>query len=455
MLRSLINLCLVGIICVTATTIPIEKNGLDMNVSFKLPKIQMPKFQGSKLPTKVSPGELVYAGDSDLLALENPSSYQFYIRSTKSQKLTYDSDNPLVLEIIQDNQIIKTLAAPEFVQSAPENQNTIEEQAAYQLDLSQQKLGLPDGSYVFHIYGTAQELKQIDPLTLNITYSTISPYLSATNTAAKGKMGVTLYFSNPQNPKYTVPVTRFVTSSRAPLRATIDQMRKGSDVLGFQPSVPGVSKIQIRQGTAILHLGSDLEIFNQDAALGNAAVKSFVNALTSIPGVDRVKFLVNGKESDNILGGINTREPINPDINPKVYLGLNQNQNRSLLVPVSLNDQNMVYENIFHGLKTSEIGGQKITDLVAPVPQQVNLMDHKLKGDQLTLNLSKEFTRVYADRPDLQKMMVDAIVYSYTSIIGVNNIQILVEGQPIPTFADINLTGSIKKPLYINPEVQP
>lgn len=454
MLRSLANLCLVGIICVTATTIPIEKNGLDMNVSFKLPKIQIPKFQGPKLPTKVSSAELVYAGNSEALDLENPSSYQFFIRSTKPQELTYDSDNPLILEIIQDNQIIKTLTSPEFVQSAPENQNSIEDQAAYQLDLSQKRLGLSDGSYVFRIYGTAQELKQVDPLALNITYSTISPYLPATNTAGKGKMGVTMFLSDPQNPQQLVPVTRFVPSSNAPLRATIDQTKKGSDVLGFQSPIPSVSKIQIRQGTAILHLGSDLERFNQDASLGNVAVKSFVNALTAIPGVDKVKFLVNGRESDNIFGGMSTREPLSADVNPKVYLGLNQHQNRLLLVPVTLSDQNMVYENIFHGLRTGEIGGQKITGLMAPIPQKVNIINHTLTGDQLTLNLSKEFMSVYSGRPDLQNMMVDAIVYSYTSIIGINNVQILVEGQSIDTLGDMNLIGNIKKPLYINPEVQ-
>ncbi|MFT9494691.1 GerMN domain-containing protein [Anaerosolibacter sp.] len=454
MLRSLLNLCLVGIICVTATTIPIEKNGLDMNISFKFPKIQMPKFQGPKLPTKVSPPELVYAGNSEVLDLENPYSYQFYIRSKKPQELTYDSDNPLVLEIIQDNQIIKTLTTSDFVQILPEDQNSIEDQATYQLDLSQQKLGLPDGKYVFHIYGTAQELKGIEPLALNITYSTISPYLPATNTTGKGKMGVTMFFSDSQNPQQLVPVTRFVPSSNAPLRATIDQTRKGSDILGFEPPIPGVSKIQIRQGTAILHLGSDLERFNQDPALGNAAVKSFVNALTAIPGVDKVKFLVNGRESDNIFGGMSTREPLGADINPKIYLGLNLNQNRVLLAPVSLNDQHMVYENIFHGLRTGEIGGQKITGLMAPIPQKVNLINHTLTGDQLTLNLSKEFTSVYSDRHDLQKMMVDAIVYSYTSIIGVNSVQILVEGQSVHALGDMNLTGNIKKPLYINPEVQ-
>lgn len=453
MLRSLLNLCLVGIICVTATTIPIEKNGLNMNVSFKLPKIQMPKFQGPKLPTKVSPAELVYAGDSEVFDLENPSSYSFYIRSSKPQALTYESDNLLILEILQDNQTIKTLSASDFVQTAPENKNNIEDQAAYQLDLSQQKLGLPDGSYVFRIYGTAQELKQLEPLALNITYSTISPYIPATNIAGKGKMGVTLFFPDSQNSQYMVPVTRFVTSSRAPLRATIDQMRKGSDVLGFQSSIPGVSKIQIRQGTAILHLGSDLESFNQDAA-GKVAVKSFVNAMTAIPGVNKVKFLVNGKESDNIFGGMSTREVFSADINPKVYLGLNQQQNRTLLVPVSLSDQNMIYENIFHALRTGEVGGQKVAGLMAPIPQKVNLVSHTLTEDQLILNLSKEFTSVYIDRPDLQKMMVDAIVYSYTSIIGVNKVQILVEGQPVNTLGDMNLADSMKKPLFINPEVQ-
>jgi spore germination protein GerM len=228
----------------------------------------------------------------------------------------------------------------------------------------------------------------------------------------------------------------------------------GSDVLGFQSSIPSVGKIQVRQGVAIVHLGSDLEQFNQNATVGNAAVQSFVNALTAIPSISKVKFLVNGKESDNIFGGISTREARSADINPKVYLGMDQQQKRVLLVPVSVSDQNMIYENIFSALRTAEVGGQKVAGLMAPIPEKVNLIQHTLTGNQLTLNLSKEFTSVYADRPDLQKMMVDAILYSYTSINGVNQIQILVEGQPVSTLGDINLAGSMKKPLFINPEVQ-
>ncbi|KXG74926.1 GerMN domain-containing protein [Thermotalea metallivorans] len=445
MFRSIFNLFLISIICITSTTIPIAKNGMDMNFSFHLPK----------LPAKDSPAEFVYAGDPDTLDLENPSGFRLYVRSAEPQSFTGITDPSLVLEVFQNDQMVKRLTSENFVKAGPQNPDPVDGKLTYALDLSQQNLNLPDGTYVVRIYARAEELKKVEPLTLNITYSTISAYIPATDRTGQGMMGLTLYFPIAEDMQYLVPITRFVKYSRAPLRATIENMRKGSDVFGFLSPIPEVKKIQVRKGMAILHLTSDdLNRYNQNPTDADFAVKSLVTTLTAIPGINQVKFLVDGKESDNIFYGKSTREIFTSNPHPKVYLGLDHQRKRLLLVPVPLENQDQPYESIFRTLKTGEIAGKKLSNLMAPIPQDIDLLNYTLEGNRLTLNVSKEFLNAYPNRPDLQKMILDAIAYSYTSIQGINQIKILVENQPVDAFGNMNLSTYFKRPLFINPEIQ-
>lgn len=445
MFRSILNLFLISIICITATTIPIEKNGMDMNFSFQLPK----------LTAKDTPAELAYAGDPDTLDLENPSSFRFHIRSAKPQSFAGITDPSLVLEVFQNDQIVKRLTSENFVKAGPQNPDPVDGKLTYALDLSQQSLSLPDGTYVVRIYGQAQELKKVKPLTLHITYSTISAYVPATDGAGQGMMGLTLYFPVSEDMQHLIPITRFVKYSRAPLRATIENMRKGSDLFGFLSPIPEVKKIQVRKGMAILHLTSDdLNRYNQNPTDADFAVKSLVDTLTAVPGINQVKFLVDGKESDNIFHGRSTREIFMADPHPKVYLGLDHQRKRLLLVPVPLENEDPLYENIFRALKTGEIAGKKLSNLMPPIPKDIDLLNYTLEGNRLTLNVSKEFLNAYPNRPDLQKMILDAIAYSYTSIQGINQIKILVENQPVDAFGNMNLSGYFTRPLFINPEIQ-
>ena len=130
------------------------------------------------------------------------------------------------------------------------------------------------------------------------------------------------------------------------------------------------------------------------------------------------------------------------------------NELRTLLVPIDLStfDEDKISSEIFDILQTGIYKGTTLTDVFPPVPKEIQLLSASQNDRITTLNLSKEFLYAYPEREDLQKLMLDALVFSYTSLELTDEVQFLVENQKIDNFTGLSLAAPLRRPKYINPE---
>ena len=91
-------------------------------------------------------------------------------------------------------------------------------------------------------------------------------------------------------------------------------------------------------------------------------------------------------------------------------------------------------------------------DLIATVPSDIRLLNATKNNQTLVLNFSKEFLYAHPDRVDLQRLMIDSLLFSYTSISDVTQVHFTVENQVVDTFANLQLAQPLSRPRYINPE---
>ena len=68
---------------------------------------------------------------------------------------------------------------------------------------------------------------------------------------------------------------------------------------------------------------------------------------------------------------------------------------------------------------------------VSPVPKSVALNNASVERKTLILDFNEEFLKVYEDRTDLRQMMVESLVYTFTTIPGVDSIKITAQGKAV------------------------
>jgi spore germination protein GerM len=267
-------------------------------------------------------------------------------------------------------------------------------------------------------------------------------------------MGLVLYFPSPDN-KYLIPVTRFVPDSKSVLTTTIQNLALGADPeTALQPRsiIPDVVKVYYSGSTVYVVLDPDSERLKDTGNL-HIALDSIVYTMTEIPQMRRVQFLLDGKRVDEIAPGIAARDPWLPDAGPAAYLAYNT-FDRYLLFPYrpDISEAEIIRDKCFALFETLKLGIPGDPLVKAVVPKEVELLNvYFLKGT-LTLDFNDAFLEAYSGERHKQYMMMDSILYTFSSVETVKNIQILIEGSDQYSFADYSLSKPLTRPLYINPE---
>lgn len=267
-------------------------------------------------------------------------------------------------------------------------------------------------------------------------------------------MALKLYFPSPDG-KYLIPVTRFVPYNAAILTRTIEALASGADpATTLQPNgiIPDFTKVYYSGTTVYVVLEPDSEGLRDDKNL-IAALDSIVYTMTDIPQMKRVQFLLDGKRVEELAPGVAVRNPWSPDTNPAAYLAYNT-FDRYLLFPhrPDISEAETVREKCLMLFNTLKEGLPMDPIVEAVIPNETELLNvYFLKGT-LKLDFNDAFLEAYENERHKRSMMMDSILYTFSSIEGVKNIQILINGSDRHTFADYSLSKPLTRPLYINPE---
>lgn len=89
---------------------------------------------------------------------------------------------------------------------------------------------------------------------------------------------------------------------------------KNPKTLKLIPDEKGCIDVEVKGNAAIVNLKKSLAKNKpENRTHGLLLVYSIVNSLTSIEGIDTVRFLVDGKEEKNYIAGLDMREVFIPD----------------------------------------------------------------------------------------------------------------------------------------------
>lgn len=259
---------------------------------------------------------------------------------------------------------------------------------------------------------------------------------------------------------YLVPVQRDVLRQNGIAKATLELMvqsaRNDMDAarLGLSPVVPEGTTfdLDIADGHARVDLGREALSAGSKQQEENMRT-AIVWALTEFDTVKDVNFLVDGQKRDtlthgtNISGsytrvGLNQEEPV-----AETFAGASEvqmyfpAQDGRLLVPVSrtVYSDDDVATAVFEFLR----GPKADSGLETPLDADVQLLGVSVSGGVVTINFSKEFTRV-AERSDGGIQAMRALMMTCTRYPGIKKVKILVDGEPyqmpvsdVPTFANV------------------
>lgn len=455
MLKFFLNIFLIIIIAFSASVIPINKDmfNISPDIDLSLP------FKDESANIVVSDPQ--YATDISEKQILNPTTIEFtMLGDFNKEKALLSSQNTIALEVFRGDKLIKEFFNETLVEGDLLEENSKNE-LSFNLNLSQDNLNLVNGYYTFRIYSLLENFSKVEPYEIDVAYFDDSKYIPAKNDVQQGYMYLTLYFPDNQV-MHSIPVSRKIPHTRRTINATIENLYLGpNSSLGLSQGspIPKINGLWINNKTAVINLPSDLGAYDQGSASSQSTLSSFVNSITSIFGVDAVKFLENGREVDDMFHGTYVKDPFQRDNSPKAYLGYRGNSSRVLLAPISLetygsssSTKEALVEEIFDILKTTSINDYPFEDLIPTIAPNVDLISFEIVGRTLVLNFNDEFISAYENHEDFQHMMLDSILYSFTSIADINRISIKVEGEALKDLNGIILSEEMTPPSYINIE---
>lgn len=281
---------------------------------------------------------------------------------------------------------------------------------------------------------------------------------AAVSVSAQDMQQTVVYYEDGDG--YLVPVQRDVLRQDGIAKATLELMvqsaRNDMDAarLGLSPVVPEGTTfdLDIADGHARVDLGREALSAGSKQQEENMRT-AIVWALTEFDTVKDVNFLVDGQKRDtlthgtNISGsytrvGLNQEEPAAPTFagasEVQMYFPA---QDGRLLVPVSrtVYSDDDVATAVFEFLR----GPKTDSGLETPLDEDVQLLGVSVSGGVVTINFSKEFTKI-AERSDGGVQAMRALMMTCTRYPGIRKVKILVDGEPyqmpvsdVPTFANV------------------
>lgn len=398
------------------------------------------------------------SAENDLL---NPQAIIINHVSLNDEIVKSVSDSIFTLDVYQETTVIKKgikdleSVSPSVNMSISVGKDT---PIVTTLDISQKKLGLEDGTYKFVFNSSLISDPDKSELSLNVTYDTGGTYYPAVNQAPIGTKGLTLYFST-ESAHTLIPVTRFVVEDKSITRMAIEQLQNGPLNSGMTSVIKDVTNTTYNNGNVVIDLPSSYTAYNNGSTGSSLAYNAFVKTIFDVDRywpVHSITFTVDRKKVDTYFHEL-ASEAVNslPNVerNYLLYLAYKINDRYYLFdYELDLNKAGIMASD------TLELKAQKLFDAyndlslgfgINPIPKNIKLNNVKAQGTTLILDYNNEFLNAYKDKSDLRQMMVESLLYTFTTIPGVDSIKITVNGEDLKNFAE----GVLYPPEFINPEV--
>lgn len=364
----------------------------------------------------------------------------------------YDNDNKLIQDNITNLELVNLSSNATLTINKDNPMITT-------LDISQDKLGLSDGTYKIVLQSNLITNSEYSSIDIQVTYDTVGTYIPALDVAPLGTKGLTLYFTSNKSDTL-IPVTRFSIEDKSITRMAIEQLQNGPSDSNLKTIIGSVTNCTYNNGNVVIDLPSSYDQYN-DGKIGTLAYNAFVKTIFDVDRywpIHSVSFTVDRKRVETYFNGISTATAL-PNTDEKYLLYLAYKIDERYYLFESPVDTQAAGINEADGI---EIKAQKLFDYYSdiklaygrnPIPNDIKLKNVTLEGRKLNLDFDENFTKSYNNKDDLKLMMIESLIFSFTSIPNVDGIQITVNNKPLTNFVkDRDLSGILTPPKFINPE---
>lgn len=450
-MRVLLNSILIILIGLLSSTYSLNLSPIDYKGSIE---IETPK-DTSTLSLNIENNDKI---------LLNPESIVITHISQKEEVIKNYNNNIFIASIYENEKLIRdNINDLELVSIAPSDTTfTISKDNPMitTMDISQKKLGLEDGTYKIKFSSNLISNLDNSSISIQVTYDTGGSYISSLNTALPNTKGLTLYFTT-ENKDALIPVTRFVVENKSLTRMAIEQLQNGPLNNSMKTVIGDVSNCTYNNGNIVIDLPSSYTQYNNGSTESLLAYETFVKTIFAVDRywpIHSVSFTVDRKEISTYFHGVDYLINIpNKENNYLIYLAYKINDRYYLFdTKVDMKKSGITDNDML------EIKAQKLFDVYLntdlayarnPIPESVKLQKVKTEKSTLILDFNDEFLNSYKGKNDLKSMMIESLIYTFTSIPTIDSIKITVNDNPLTHFIkDTDLSGILTPPEFINPE---
>jgi len=280
-----------------------------------------------------------------------------------------------------------------------------------------------------------------------------------------------LYFADSQK-RFLVPVYRSIPYSETIIRDTLNRLLPSPEAAGLLedqglqyviPEQSSIRGISLNQGLARVDFSSSfLNYVPEDERL---VLGSILCTLRQFPEIEQLQILVEGAEIERFPGETSGLVPLGPEcwINLEVEEGLEDYRNfsavivyfcycspagKTFYVPVTriLAPDEQPGAAAFREL----LGGPRPgSGLFSEIPEGTELLQLTNGGPLLTLNFSKQLLSYPGGKTGAENMVYQLLLTA-AAIPGVEQVQIIIDGQPVNIPGELDLSAPLSPPVLIN-----
>jgi uncharacterized protein YuzE len=420
------TLALLGIIVFCASTLPIFLSPMDFSSIVDIDDVD----------------ENIYINldSKDGIELEDPTSINLVIKTNSEQEIYFNPNKMLELEIYSNGREIE-VGSVEYAFS----KTTIEKNKPLNIiiDISNESLDLPYGDYRFN-FKAISENNLGDNLEIDVSYKLKGSYYQGTN-QNNDLTPVKLYF---QTKNYDlIPVYRFVENQDQLHNIIEEEMLKGPINEGLISPIDKVNYIILRDTVIYVDLPRDSQVYTGEYS--EIAYYAFVISFSQLSNSTRIRFTFDNLVEESWFNGINVRNSIPYPDNINAYIPVLGGDRFYLSEKNILFDEEATLQEqsfrIYEYIKNNSNGYFQSL-------QGIDINSAELFQDTLVIDFNKSLSSIYEYNEDLQDLLLDSFLYSFTSIQGVNSLRITINGEPIESFGTYDLSEPITPYQYYNLE---
>lgn len=364
----------------------------------------------------------------------NPSSLNFVVHTESEVSYISSSEFLFKLDIKKGDEIVKSMDIVPYEGERP-YEYVIDKTKNYQVDISNSVLGLDDGNYTFVISSPLS--KDIENLSVDVSYETDIKYIAALNEAPAGKFPFLVYAPS-KDYKYNLPVTVFLDESPNSLTKIATAMKRSIDPkhgLSSTPLIGDYNYIVLKNKTLFVDIKSKDILYTKDNASSKAIMSTFVNTLSYYYPNVPIRFLVDYKRSNQYFFGEDISKTIESNHSNEAFLIL-KDKPRSYLSPVkvtSINSSESIQVMIDKTIEVLKTGNQVF---IPSLNSNFKYTSTSLSDGILQVNIANDIT--------LKDLDMDSLGFSLKSLSGISQVDLIQNGTTIKSYTDKTILNPLQ-----------